>query len=68
MTDPIVESVRDKLHYRSKLGIRKYGTDMTRTDLTTLDWLHHFQQELMDGCLYVERIIQDMEKMIEQGR
>ena len=36
MMDPIVESVRQKLFYRSQVGMNKYGTDMTRKDLSIL--------------------------------
>lgn len=59
MTDPIVESVRAKLHDRSQAGIRKYGTDMSRSDLSRLDWLRHAQEEALDLAVYLERLIQD---------
>ena len=58
-TDPIVESVRGKLLRRSAAGIAKYGTTMERTDLSRLDWLRHAQEELLDGAVYLERLIQD---------
>ena len=57
MNDPIVESVRQKLHFRSQVGMSKYGTDMMRKDLTTLQWLKHAQEEAMDMCVYLERLI-----------
>lgn len=57
--DPIIEAVRDKLAYRSRIGIAKYGTTMARTDLSRLDWLIHAQEELLDGAVYLERLIQD---------
>ena len=59
MTDPIVDAVRQKLLDRSKVGIQKYGTTMERDDLSRLDWLRLFQEELLDGAVYMERIIQD---------
>ncbi len=65
MNDPIVESVRQKLHYRSQVGIQKYGTDMGRSDLTYIQWLNHLQEELMDASVYIERIIKEAEKMQE---
>lgn len=61
MKDAIVESVRQKLADRSAVGIKKYGTTMERTDLNRLDWLRHAQQELLDGAVYLERLIQDEE-------
>lgn len=61
MQDVIVESVRKKLADRSAAGIVKYGKTMERTDLNRLDWLRHAQEELLDGAVYLERLIQDEE-------
>jgi len=59
MQDEVVNAVRQKLAERPALGIAKYGTTMARTDLSRLDWLRHAQEELMDGAIYLERLIQD---------
>ena len=59
MQDEIVNRVRTKLAERSAVGIAKYGTTMARTDLSRLDWLRHAQEELLDGAVYLERLIQD---------
>lgn len=59
MDDAIVNSVRQKLAERSATGIKKYGTTMERTDLSRLDWLRHAQEELLDGAVYLERLIQE---------
>lgn len=59
--DAIVERVRKKLADRSAAGIVKYGKTMERTDLNRLDWLRHAQEELLDGAVYLERLIQDEE-------
>ena len=61
MIDPIVESVRQKLFYRSQVGMNKYGTDMTRKDLSILDWHRHHLEELLDAAVYTERIIWELE-------
>jgi hypothetical protein len=58
--DPVVDAVRAKLAARSVAGQRKYGTTMARTDLSYLDWLRHAQEELLDGAVYLERLIQDL--------
>jgi hypothetical protein len=29
---------------------------MDRKDLSTLEWLIHLQQEMMDGILYIEKL------------
>ena len=60
--DSIVESVVKQFKDRSNVGIAKYGTTMDRKDLSTLEWMIHFREELMDGLLYLERVIQDTQK------
>ena len=54
--DSIVESVINQFKQRSEVGIRKYNTTLDRNDLKPLEWLQHFQEELMDGILYLERL------------
>lgn len=54
--DSIVRAVIEKFAQRSKFGQEKYGTTLDRTDLGTLDWITHAQDELMDGILYLERL------------
>ena len=54
--DSIVQAVVGKFLERSKLGQLKYGTTLDRTDLKTLDWIQHAQEELMDGILYLEKL------------
>lgn len=55
-SDTIVEDVINKFRKRSEAGMLKYNTTLDRTDLNTLDWLTHLQEELMDAVLYVERL------------
>ena len=54
--DTIVEDVINKFRKRSEAGMLKYNTTLDRTDLSTLDWITHLQDELMDAILYVERL------------
>ncbi len=56
--DSVVKSVVSKFLDRAKFGKQKYGTDLDRTDLGTLDWIQHAQEELMDGILYLEKLKQ----------
>ena len=58
--DTIVQSVIKKFQDRSAVGQKKYGTTLDRTDLKTLDWIQHAQEELMDGILYLERLKKEM--------
>ena len=62
MKDTIVETVIERFKERSEIGINKYGVTLDRTDLSTLQWMIHFREELMDGLLYLERIIKDIKE------
>jgi len=57
----IEDSVCSKILDRAKTGKEKYGTTMERTDLSRLEWLIHAQEEAMDLCVYLEKLI-DLEK------
>lgn len=56
MKDSIVESVVKQFKDRSNVGIAKYGVTLDRDDLSTLEWLIHLQEELMDATLYIEKL------------
>ena len=58
--DKIVKKVINKFKQRSEIGIKKYNTTLERTDLTTLDWINHAQEEAMDFILYLERLKQEV--------
>ena len=54
--DQIVLRVLSLFAERSQVGIIKYNTTLERTDLSTLEWLTHAQEEAMDFVLYLERL------------
>mgnify|MGYP001177102710 CR=1 FL=1 len=54
--DKNVEDVVSQLREREKRGLSKYGVNTERTDLSTLEWLQHLQEELMDGAVYIEKL------------
>ena len=54
--DKNVLSVMARFKERSEVGMKKYKTTLERTDLTTLEWLQHAQEEAMDFVLYLERL------------
>jgi len=58
--DPIVENVRNLLSVRSKMGMVKYDTTLEDSKLSTLEWLQHLQEELLDGACYIERLKKDL--------
>ena len=60
INDPIVENVKNMLTLRSKIGIAKYDTTLEDSKLSTLEWLQHLQEELLDGACYIERLKKDL--------
>lgn len=54
--DSIVSSVIQKFEQRAVFGKNKYGTDLDRKDLHFLEWVQHYQEELMDAILYLEKM------------
>jgi len=59
-SDAIVDKVIDSYKKRSVKGIAKYGTTLSDNPLSTLEWLEHLQEELMDATLYIERLKKEM--------
>ena len=58
--DKNVENVVSQLRDREQRGLSKYGVNTERTDLSTIEWLQHLQEELMDGAVYIEKIKQEL--------
>ena len=54
--DKNVEAVRRMLFQRMGAGYSKYGVNTERTDIDTLGWLQHLQEELLDAAVYIERL------------
>ena len=58
--DKNVENVVSQLRDREKRGLSKYGVNTERTDLSTIEWLQHLQEELMDGAVYIEKLKKEL--------
>ena len=54
--DSVVNSVINRMIERSKIGEKKYNTTLDREDLSTVDWLNHLQEELIDAVQYIEKL------------
>lgn len=57
--DALIEKVRR----RAKIGKKKYGVTVERTDLSLLNWMQHAQEEALDFAIYLERAMSIVEKM-----
>jgi hypothetical protein len=55
--DPNVSAVVQKLFYRSRVGLEKYGCSTDAAGLSKMEWLQHLQEELMDACVYIETLL-----------
>ena len=65
--DKIVLRVLSRFSERSQVGIAKYNTTLERTDLSTLEWLTHAQEEAMDFVLYLERLKDEYKSINQKG-
>ena len=54
----IENAVIDKIRKRAEFGEEKYQANMERTDLSKLQWMIHHQEELMDACIYMQKLIE----------
>jgi len=57
----IEEKVIAEIRQRAEKGEAKYGTTMDRDDLSLKEWLQHLKEELMDGVIYIQKIINALE-------
>lgn len=61
--DMIIEQLREMLLQRSQTGIKKYGTTLERTDLTSSEWCQHVLEELLDASGYILRLKSDLQAL-----
>lgn len=66
MSDSNVDAVREKMKRRELAGFDKYGVSTDRTDLSAEQWLQHLQEELMDACVYTERMLKELSALRER--
>jgi len=59
-TDSIVDSIIDRFVERAQVGMRKYGTNLDRTDLNLEEWLEHSIEEQLDNILYMQRALKEL--------
>jgi hypothetical protein len=59
--DSINYEVVKKICIRSEVGLKTYGTTMDREDLGMLNWLQHLQEEMLDACVYIEKVMRTIE-------
>jgi len=60
--DPLVQKVIDRMAARSESGIKKFGNTMDQANKSLDEWILDTQEELMDACLYLEKLKEDLRK------
>lgn len=63
----IEQRVIARILERAAKGFDKYGTTMERSDIDTLGWIIHAQEELLDGIIYLERLRRDLENALTRN-
>lgn len=64
--DNVLEKVIRKYSERAAAGKKKYGTNLNRQDLLTVEWIEHLQEELMDATLYLEKLKMELNEKAGQ--
>lgn len=62
----LLDELLNEFKQREQKGIETYGTTIDRKDLSTLQWLKHLREELMDACLYLKKLEDEIPKKLEQ--
>lgn len=63
LSNPVLREVRELLQNQTAKGIAKYGTTVNPKDYTTIEWIEHARQELMDELVYLTVLKQKLEEM-----
>jgi hypothetical protein len=64
--DPVVQCVVNKFVDRSDVGFAKYGKTLRDDSSDIFTWLNHFQEELMDATLYLQRLKEEISLLREE--
>jgi hypothetical protein len=56
-------SIQTQGQQRYEHGLQKYNVTLDRDDLTPLEWIQHFKEEMMDGIRYAERLQRKLEAL-----
>lgn len=55
------ESIFKLIEHQETKGLAKYGTTVDDNNLDAIEWLNHFQEELVDALFYAEMIKRKLE-------
>lgn len=63
LANPVLREVNELLQNQTAKGLAKYGTTVNPMDYTTIKWLKHYREEMIDGAVYATIVIKKLEEM-----
>lgn len=58
--EPGINGLCEKFISRADIGMKKYGVNTDRMDLSRLDWIMHAIEEQMDSVIYLTRCSKEL--------
>ena len=68
LANPILRSVQEKFQNQQVKGLAKYGETVNPASYDIVGWLNHLQQELIDGTVYTEVLINQISEVVEENK
>lgn len=53
---------------RQRLGLKKYGVSVERNQLGLRQWLNHALEESLDQAIYLQRAIEELDRLGDDGK
>lgn len=63
LANPVLREVNELLQNQIAKGLAKYGKTVNPMDYTTIEWIEHARQELMDELVYLTVLKQKLEEL-----
>lgn len=63
LANPVLRDMQNLLELQTAKGLAKYGTTVNPMDYTTIEWLKHYREEMIDGAVYATVVIQKLEEL-----
>lgn len=64
----ILRNVQEKFQNQQVKGLAKYGETVKPASYDIVGWLNHLQQELIDGTVYTEVLINEISKIVGENK
>lgn len=63
--NPVLSAVMDKFIQQTEKGLVKYGHSVNPDELSEIQWIDHFQEEMIDAFIYSEIFKQKLKELEE---